>query len=259
MTAHWVELCRVQGAEWDIRPHGLALPSLPASEHGLARSIGALVASFPVEDSGYLIGLIYTVMLPETMRSDMGARITRHHPWLTACLTSQNRPALTSLFARQSTLPAVVEPFWLRLPCGCGNTPRSPLPASAFQDIAARLRGIELDPFAAWITQVLLEASLLPLCVKAGTRFPQVITVGDALQHDQMGKFSLVIGNPPYGRVKLTEAMRTKYARSLYGHANLYGLFTDLALRLVEQNGVIVIPDAYIIPWRAVFQGSQKS
>ena len=38
--------------------------------------------------------------------------------------------------------------------------------------------------------------------------------------------------------------MRTKYARSLYGHANLYGLFTDLALRLVEQNGVI----AYLTP-----------
>ena len=76
VTAYWAELCRAQGAEWDIRPHGLALPSLPANEHGMARSIGALIASFPVEDSGYLIGSIYTVMLPETMRSDMGAYYT---------------------------------------------------------------------------------------------------------------------------------------------------------------------------------------
>ena len=243
VTAHWVELCRVQGAEWDIRPHGLALPSLPASEHGLARSIGALVASFPVEDSGYLIGSIYTVMLPETMRSDMGAYYTP--PPMVNRLLDLSEQAGTDFAICTAIDPACgggafLAPVALRM----WKYTTKPAAGDALQDIAARLRGIELDPFAAWITQVLLEASLLPLCVKAGTRFPQVITVGDALQHDQMGKFSLVIGNPPYGRVKLTEAMRTKYARSLYGHANLYGLFTDLALRLVEQNGVI----AYLTP-----------
>ena len=243
VTAHWTELCRVHGAEWDIRPHGLALPSLPTGEQGLARSIGALVASFPVEDSGYLIGSIYTVMLPETMRSDMGAYYTP--PPMVNRLLDLSEQAGTDFAACTAIDPACgggafLAPVALRM----WKRTTKPGAGDALQDIAARLRGIELDPFAAWITQVLLEASLLPLCVKAGVRFPQVITVGDALQHDQMGKFSLVIGNPPYGRVKLTDAMRTKYARSLYGHANLYGLFTDLALRLVEQNGVI----AYLTP-----------
>ena len=243
VTAHWAELCRVQGAEWDIRPHGLALPSLPSGEQGLARSIGALVASFPVEDSGYLIGSIYTVMLPETMRSDMGAYYTP--PPMVNRLLDLSEQAGTDFAACTAIDPACgggafLAPVALRM----WKRTTKPAAGDALQDIAARLRGIELDPFAAWITQVLLEASLLPLCVKSGARFPQVITVGDALQHDQMGKFSLVIGNPPYGRVKLTDAMRTKYARSLYGHANLYGLFTDLALRLVERNGVI----AYLTP-----------
>ena len=243
VTAHWAELCRVHGAEWDIRPHGLALPSLPTGEQGLAHSIGALVASFPVEDSGYLIGSIYTVMLPETMRSDMGAYYTP--PPMVNRLLDLSEQAGTDFAACTAIDPACgggafLAPVALRM----WKRTTKPAAGDALQDIAARLRGIELDPFAAWITQVLLEASLLPLCVKAGVRFPQVITVGDALQHDQMGKFSLVIGNPPYGRVKLTDAMRTKYARSLYGHANLYGLFTDLALRLVEQNGVI----AYLTP-----------
>lgn len=243
VTAHWAELCRVHSAEWDIRPHGLALPSLPTGEQGLACSIGALVASFPVEDSGYLIGSIYTVMLPETMRSDMGAYYTP--PPMVNRLLDLSEQAGTDFAICTAIDPACgggafLAPVALRM----WKRTTKPAAGDALQDIAARLRGIELDPFAAWITQVLLEASLLPLCVKAGARFPQIITVGDALQHDQMGKFSLVIGNPPYGRVKLTDAMRTKYARSLYGHANLYGLFTDLALRLVEQNGVI----AYLTP-----------
>ena len=30
--------------------------------------------------------------------------------------------------------------------------------------ISSRLRGIEIDPFAAWMTSVLLEAALMPLC-----------------------------------------------------------------------------------------------
>ena len=243
LAAYWTEHCRSQGAKWGIRPHRLSLPSLSNSEHSLARSIGALVASFPVEDSGYLIGSVYTVMLPETMRSDMGAYYTP--PPMVNRLLDLSEQAGTDFATCTAIDPACgggafLAPVALRM---WKQTTKSSA-SDALQDIAARLRGIELDPFAAWITQVLLEASLLPLCVKADVRFPQVITVGDALQHDQMGKFGLVIGNPPYGRVKLTDAMRTKYARSLYGHANLYGLFTDLALRLVEQNGVI----AYLTP-----------
>lgn len=243
LAAHWGKLCRDLDAKWDIRPHGLSLPSLPNDEHNLAGNIGALVASFPVEDAGYLIGSIYTVMLPETMRSDMGAYYTP--PPMVNRLLDLSEQTGTDFAACTAIDPACgggafLAPVALRM----WKHTTKPSAGDTLQDIAARLTGIELDPFAAWITQVLLEASLLPLCMKAGARFPQVITVGDALQHDRMGKFSLIIGNPPYGRVKLADAMRAKYARSLYGHANLYGLFTDLALRLVEQNGVI----AYLTP-----------
>ena len=243
VTAHWAERCMAQGAKWDIRPHSLTLPSLPSREQDLARNIGILVASLPVEDSGYLIGSIYTVMLPETMRSDMGAYYTP--PPMVNRLLDLSEQAGIDFAACTAIDPACgggafLAPVALRM----WKRTTKPTAGDTLQDIAARLRGIELDSFAAWITQVLLEASLLPLCMKAGARFPQVITVGDALKHDQMVKFNLVIGNPPYGRVKLTDAMRTKYARSLYGHANLYGLFTDLALRLVERNGVI----AYLTP-----------
>ena len=56
--------------------------------------------------------------------------------------------------------------------------------------------------------------------------------------------YDLVIGNPPYGRVSLAAEVRERYRRGLYGHANLYGLFTDLAIRFAKNGGVI----AYVTP-----------
>lgn len=243
LDAYWTVLCRTQGVEWEIRPHDLALSALPLSASLTASDLGALVATFPVEDAGYLIGSVYTVMLPEAMRSDMGAYYTPP-PMVNRLLD------LASIAGADFSACTAIDPA-----CGGGaflapvalrmlkhTTKKSA--KSILADIVTRLRGIELDPFAAWMTQALLEASLLHLCVAAQERFPQVVTVGDALKHDTMGKFDLVIGNPPYGRVKLDEKIRAQYARSLYGHANLYGLFTDLALRLVERRGVI----AYLTP-----------
>ena len=53
-----------------------------------------------------------------------------------------------------------------------------------------------------------------------------------------------MVGNPPYGRIKLSPELRQKFRRSLFGHANLYGVFTDLALRFTRPGGVI----AYVTP-----------
>src|SRR4051794_16837590 len=86
---------------------------------------------------------------------------------------------------------------------------------------------------------------MLPVCRKAGRRLPVVVTVCDSLQRrPPRDRFDLVIGNPPYGRVTLSPEGRARYQRSLYGHANLYGLFTDLALSHVRPGGVV----AYVTP-----------
>jgi hypothetical protein len=48
--------------------------------------------------------------------------------------------------------------------------------AAAFlATLPARLAGVELDPFSAWIAQVMMEAALLPLCIEAGTRLPVLV------------------------------------------------------------------------------------
>jgi hypothetical protein len=50
----------------------------------LAERTGALIARFPAEDAGYLIGSIYTVMLPSAYRSEMGPT-TLHLLWYHGC------------------------------------------------------------------------------------------------------------------------------------------------------------------------------
>lgn len=90
-----------------------------------------------------------------------------------------------------------------------------------------------------------LDSVLLPLSRQTGRRLPVVVTVCDSLRHGPpRERFDLVIGNPPYGRIRLEPEDRARFKRSLHGHANLYGLFTDVALRHAEPGGVI----AYVTP-----------
>ena len=87
--------------------------------------------------------------------------------------------------------------------------------------------------------------TLAELCLKAGRPLKSLVQVCDALEQEpEAGKFDLVIGNPPYGRITLSPGLRQKFRRSLFGHANLYGVFADLALRLTRSSGVI----AYVTP-----------
>ena len=80
---------------------------------------------------------------------------------------------------------------------------------------------------------------------ETGARLRSVVRVCDSLEQEPAREgFDLVVGNPPYGRVTLSPEMREKFRRSLFGHANLYGVFTDLALRFTRPGGVI----AYVTP-----------
>jgi adenine-specific DNA-methyltransferase len=119
-------------------------------------------------------------------------------------------------------------------------------PEAVVAHIASHLRGFETDPFGAWMCRVLLAAALRDVLRASRVGLPTLVETGDALaRHEPDGPlFDLVIGNPPYGRVSLDPARRCTYARSLYGHANLYGLFTDLALRWTKPGGII----AYVTP-----------
>ncbi len=115
-------------------------------------------------------------------------------------------------------------------------------PSEIIQHLESHLKGYEIDEFGAWLTQVFVEAALKDLLYKAQIKLNSLVTVCNSLEiviPDESDKFDLVIGNPPYGKVKLSDAIRGRYNKSLYGHANYYGLFTHLATDLVKKDGVI--------------------
>jgi adenine-specific DNA-methyltransferase len=112
------------------------------------------------------------------------------------------------------------------------------------------LEGIDSDPAAVWLANVVLAAEALPLvsAVSANRRrpLPALARVGDGLQAPQRPVRAVVM-NPPYGRVRLTGEDRDRWRRVLYGHANLYGLFLAASLDGLDQDGVLaaLIPTSF--------------
>ncbi len=214
----------------------------------LAHKLGTVAADLDVEEAAYQLSVMYTIMLPERLRSRLGVYYTP--PALARRLID-----MASESGVDWTTCRVLDPA-----CG-GGAFLAPAarriieelpgcePAILLNNIASRLRGLEIDDFAAWMAQAFLEIAVAPICRLAGRRLPRVVTVCDSLEQTPDGEgFDLVIGNPPYGRVTLPPTLRDRYKRSLYGHANLYGVFTDLALRWTAPRGVIafVTPTSFL-------------
>ncbi len=243
--SYWDTVVHAKGKRLSIKSPPFATTGLDPMAIKLASEIGTLVAQFPAADAGYLIGSVYTVMLPESMRSALGAFYTPpslSERLIDLAIAAGFDPAKHSACDPSCGGGAFLAPVAARMlrAAPAGN------PELTLRRITARLRGSEIDAFAAWMSEVLLEVTLLDLVIASGKRTSQVVHVGDSLDldDDTFGTFDLVIGNPPYGRVTLSDSLRKKFARSLYGHANLYGVFTDLALRLCRPKGVI----AYVTP-----------
>ena len=201
-------------------------------------------AGLDVLDAGYLIGVLYTGMMPAGFRARLGAYYTP--------------PALCERLLDMATEAGVDWRSARVLDPACGGgaflAPVARRMARSFGECGAkvvltsiqrRLAGFERDPFAAWMSEVFLDVTLGELYAEEGTRLKSVVRVCDSLEQTPAGEgFDLVVGNPPYGRTKLSPELRQKFRRSLFGHANLYGVFTDLALRFTRPGGVI----AYVTP-----------
>ena len=233
------------GSALDVPPLTIALTyplDVPAAQ--LAQTLGQAAATLPLEEACYQLSATYTALLPPDVRSSWGAYYTP--PALTERLLDMAGEAGVDWSAARVLDPACgggafLLPVALRMRDALGSV----APRALIDHFAEHLQGFEIDPFAAWLTQAWLEIAFAGELRAAGCRFPPVVRVCDSL--DQMPSrklFDLVIGNPPYGRVKLAAEQRDRYRRSLYGHANLYGLFTDLALRWTRRRGVI----AYVTP-----------
>ncbi len=237
IRVYWGQERGKYGGAFPLTPPPVNTCSLIEAETRLAADLGASIASFSQEEAGYLIGTIYTALLPPDLRTRLGAYYTP--PCLVSRLMDQAEAAGFDWADGSALDPACgggafLAPLALRMVQAMDKAE----PAFILASLSHRLRGFEIDPFAAWMSQTLLEIALMPLANAAGKPVPRLALTVDSLRHEPERTFSLVIGNPPYGRLTLDTDTRAKFARSLYGHANLYGVFTDQAIRWTQEGGV---------------------
>lgn len=228
----------------------LARGLLSRDQADAANRFADAVSSLEPLEAGYVIGTAYTVMLPEAFRAENGVFYTP--PSLTTRLLDLATDAGVDWRTARVLDPACGGGAFLAPVAARIATIMETESASSGEIIAAiatRVRGWEIDSVSAWVSLVLLEAAVLKHVVASGVRLQGLVDVRDSLASgptttlDPQG-WDLVIGNPPYGKITLKPDLRERYRRSLYGHANLYGLFTDLAVRICKPGGVI----AYVTP-----------
>lgn len=209
----------------------------------LAKSIGRQAASLPVLEGCHFLTSLYTILLPGKERSALGAFYTP--PALTQRLLSLAEEGGTDWASARVLDPASGGgAFLLEAAARMLVALKGSEPAFILAQLCTRLQGFELDSHAASLSQAALEILLSDLSAASGRAAPICVKVCDTLEETPRAQFDLVVGNPPYGRVTLNTAQRDRYARGLYGHANLYSVFTDIALRWTRPGGVI----AYLTP-----------
>nr|WP_245243160.1 N-6 DNA methylase [Pararhodobacter sp. SW119] len=209
----------------------------------IADRIGTAAAGLCLEVACDLLGRLYCSLLPRSLRANQGSYYTP--PALAVLLLQRATEAGTDWRSCRVLDPAcgggaLLLPALRRLLAAIGDCG----PVVVLAEVADRLRGTDLDPAAAWLAQVMIDAALLPWTSQIGLGAPRIVQVADSLDTRQMAAFDLIVGNPPYGTIALSGEQKARFARSTHGRANLYGLFLDRALDLVLPGGVI----AYLTP-----------
>lgn len=204
----------------------------------LADRIGQEAASLPLPEALHYLASLYPAMMPQRRRSEMGAFYTP--PALSERLLDLATEEGLDWATAKVLDPAAGGGAFL-VPAALRMREASPggEPAFVLAQLGRRLAGMELDANAAMLAQAALEITLGDLIVASRRAAPRFVSVGDTLEAKPSATFDLVVGNPPYGRVTLSPEQRARFSRSLYGHANLYGVFTDVAMRWCKPKGLI--------------------
>jgi adenine-specific DNA-methyltransferase len=213
----------------------------------LAQEAAAFAATLSADQAAYFVGRMYMATLPAEYRSKLGVYYTPPD-------VAERLLDLLEAAGADWKTATVLDPA-----CG-GGAFLSPVarrmlqavkgadPRIAARNVTARLRGFEIDPFAAWLSAVFLDATFLEELGRTAEDLSSIVETRDSLAGDHRPSFDVVVGNPPYGRVSLAAEARRPFARSLYGHANLYGIFLDVAIRLARKGGLVgfVTPTGFL-------------
>lgn len=200
------------------------------------------------------VGGVYVSALTSQVRARHGRHYTPDD--LAAQLWAMTRRALGHTATPRCLTGLVRDPA-----CGAGALLLAPLrehlsalrradPQMILTNIPSVIEGVDADPAAVWLANVVLAAEALPILAEVPEArrrpLPALASVADGLASSSRPARAVVM-NPPYGRVRLDPAERERFAAFLYGHANLYGLFLAAGLQSLDDHGVLsaLVPTSF--------------
>lgn len=174
---------------------------------------------------------------------------------------------IASYILKRLGYPGTGEGTLLDPACGAGaflaEAARSFLaarPKAHWEDLVGAIQGIDLDPVAVLIART----RLLEVALEAGLEIGEArfrVECRDALDDEEHGgtlfdgftqrsaieKTEYVVGNPPYGKIHSSDPRIAQYRGTVYGHANLYGIFLALAVERLREGGRLgfVVPRSF--------------
>ncbi len=176
LQGYWESLTKKLPLRTPPRAAGELSESLVAT----SRRLGEIMAPLPVAHAAYHLSLLYTGLLRPEWRAKHGVYYTP--PTLANRLLDQAEAAGLDWSKAHILDPAAgAAAFLIPAAARLMKTLGACTPAVAIRNISARIRGYEVDPFAAWMGQVFIEAAILPVLTLAHRR-PDCITVCDSLK-----------------------------------------------------------------------------
>jgi len=121
----------------------------------------------------------------------------------------------------------------------------------ACASVVGRMRGLEIDPGLATLSEQLLTDMLWREFGYKRSKSSVAVRVADSLSIAVEERFDLIVGNPPYGKVgKGADAAMLSRAGSanIGGQTNLYGLFLLRSLDWLKPGGgiVFIVPTSFV-------------
>ena len=208
----------------------------------IASRFGASLAELPPGNAALRAGSLYTSLLPDGHRSMHGVFYTPS-PLAHRLLDSAESAGVDWSTARVIDPSSGAGSFLLPAAERIISAVRSESLQPEERASGPRLEGWELDEFACWLSRVFIDALLHQAGDDARDRIDVRVKARDSLHcaATDYDTYDLVIGNPPFGRRRLDPTLRKRFAESLFGHANLYGLFTELSARLATDQGTVAL------------------
>ncbi len=199
-------------------------------------SFARALADLTVDERHYWVGVFYTLLLSAEVRRDQAAYFTP--PYLANAVLD-----LAVEYGFDLKKGLVLDPAAGGAAFLSTIAARMTAEGAKADQIAPRLRGVDIDPGLARISRGLIADRL-----GLGGVSKIDMQVGDALRRRWKAEFDLVVANPPYGRITpavLTGDHWKKVAHS--GNINKYAVFAELCLRAAKPEALValVVPSSF--------------